>query len=93
MRLVVQRVKRAKVTVNNNITGEINDGLLILAGIRQTDTEEIIEWCCNKISKLRIFEDEDGKMNRSVSDIGGSLLIVSQFYIKTDRTRLFSFFQ
>ena len=84
MRLVIQRVKKAKVTVNNIVTAEIDGGLLVLAGIHHTDTKEIIEWGCNKISKLRIFEDEEGKMNRSVLDTGGSLLIVSQFTLYGD---------
>src|SRR5690625_171368 len=79
MRIVIQRVKKANVTVRNRIIGEIDEGLLILAGIHQNDTKEIIEWGCKKISRLRIFEDEQGKMNRSVTDIGGSVLVVSQF--------------
>src|SRR5690625_6041246 len=79
MRLVIQRVKKANVTVRNRIIGEIDEGLLILAGIHQNDTKEIIEWGCKKITRLRIFEDEQGKMNRYVTDIGGSVLIVSHF--------------
>lgn len=79
MKLVIQRVKKAKVTVDNRVVGEIEEGLFVLAGIHAADTEEMIEWGCHKISKLRIFEDAEGKMNLSVSDIGGSLLIVSQF--------------
>lgn len=79
MRIVIQRVKRASVTVNNSITGKINHGLLLLVGIHDSDTKEEIDWCCEKISKLRIFEDDDGKMNLSVRDMSGGLLVVSQF--------------
>src|SRR5690625_2014485 len=87
MRLVIQRVKKANVTVRNRIIGEIDEGLLILAGIHQNDTKEIIEWGCKKITRLRIFEDEQGKMNRSVTDIGGSVLVVSQFTLYGDASK------
>ena len=87
MRLVIQRVKKANVTVRNRIIGEIDEGLLILAGIHQNDTKEIIEWGCKKITRLRIFEDEQGKMNRSVTDIGGSVLVVSQFTLYGDANK------
>lgn len=79
MRIVIQRVKSASVTVNSEVTGSIEKGLLLLVGIHQTDTKEQIDWCCRKILKLRIFEDSDGKMNKSLLDVGGELLIVSQF--------------
>lgn len=79
MRIVIQRVNRASVTVNGVIFGKINKGLLLLTGIHQTDTKEQANWCCSKILKLRIFDDEEGKMNRSVKDIGGGILVVSQF--------------
>lgn len=79
MRIVIQRVKRASVTVNGSVTGQINQGLLLLVGVHETDTKEKIDWCCQKISKLRIFEDEEGKMNISVRDIKGGILVVSQF--------------
>jgi D-aminoacyl-tRNA deacylase len=79
MRIVVQRVKRASVTVNGAISGEIGPGLLLLVGIHENDTEEQMQWCCDKVSKLRIFEDDEGKMNRSVQDTGGGILVVSQF--------------
>ena len=79
MKIVVQRVKRASVTVEGNVTGSINHGLLLLVGIHETDSKKETDWCCRKISKLRIFEDEEGKMNRSVQDVGGGLLVVSQF--------------
>lgn len=79
MKIVVQRVKRASVTVNGNVTGSINHGLLLLIGIHESDSKEEIDWCCRKISKLRIFEDDEGKMNRSVQDVEGGILAVSQF--------------
>ena len=79
MRIVIHRVKRASVTINGKISGEINHGLLLLVGIHQNDTKEIINWCCKKISKLRVFNDEDDKMNLSLQDVKGGLLVVSQF--------------
>ena len=79
MRIVIQRVSRASVTINGKITGKIERGLLLLAGIHETDTKEQADWCCTKIPKLRVFEDDEGKMNRSVKDINGGLLVVSQF--------------
>lgn len=79
MKIVVQRVKRASVTVDGTITGQINEGILLLVGIHQEDTQKIINWCCEKVSKLRIFEDEEGKMNLSVRDVNGGILVVSQF--------------
>lgn len=79
MRTVIQRVSEASVTVEGEITGAIEHGLLILLGIEDADTTEDIEWLCRKIINLRIFNDEDGVMNRSVIDIDGGLLVVSQF--------------
>ncbi len=79
MRIVIQRVQRASVTVGGTITGQIEKGLLLLVGIHQTDTKKEIDWCCRKIPKLRIFEDSDGKMNESVADHNGGILVVSQF--------------
>lgn len=79
MKAVIQRVKSSSVMVDNEITGAIDHGLLVLIGIHQDDTKEQMEWVCNKITKIRIFEDEDGKMNRSVQDVGGGILLVSQF--------------
>ncbi len=81
MKVVVQRVSRAKVTVDREVTGSIGNGLLLLVGIHENDDKSIMRWVSDKILKLRIFQDEAGKMNRSVSDIGGSLLVVSQFTI------------
>lgn len=79
MKIVLQRVKRASVTVDKQITGAIKKGLLLLVGVHQNDGEKEAEWCAEKIPKLRIFEDEEGKMNRSLLDISGELLVVSQF--------------
>ena len=79
MRIVIQRVKSASVTVNDEITGAIKHGLLIFAGVHQDDTEKELKWCCRKIPKLRIFNDDDGYMNRSVQDVEGEILVVSQF--------------
>lgn len=79
MRIVVQRVSSAKVVVDNQIVGKINQGLMLLIGITHTDTPEIISWMAQKISKLRIFNDENDKMNLSIKDIGGEILAVSQF--------------
>lgn len=79
MRAVIQRVTRASVTVAGEITGEINLGLLVLLGVGLGDTEADAQWLAEKIAALRIFEDADGKMNRSVVDVAGGLLVVSQF--------------
>ena len=87
MRAVVQRVSRAKVTVNEQISGEIGLGLLVLLGVGQEDTETDATCLAEKIAGLRIFEDQDGKMNRSVRDMGGSVLAVSQFTVYGDVRR------
>lgn len=79
MRAIIQRVAHASVTIEGNISGAIEAGLLILVGIEEADAEEDIEWLCGKISRMRIFGDEEGKMNRSVVDVDGGLLVVSQF--------------
>ncbi|MCG8373907.1 MAG: D-aminoacyl-tRNA deacylase [Balneolales bacterium] len=84
MRVVVQRVKSASVTVNEEITGAIGKGVLLLVGIHTHDTNEQLRWMCDKILKLRIFEDEEGKMNRSVTDVNGGILVVSQFTLYGD---------
>lgn len=84
MKIVVQRVKRASVTVNGNVTGKINHGLLLLVGIHESDSKKEIDWCCRKVSKLRIFEDNESKMNRSVQDVEGGILVVSQFTLYGD---------
>ncbi len=87
MRAVVQRVSRAKVTVHDWVTGEIGIGVLVLLGVGQSDTEVDATYLAEKIAGLRIFEDQDGKMNRSVADIGGSVLAVSQFTLYGDVRR------
>lgn len=79
MRVVIQRVSRASVTVSGEKTGEIGAGLLVLLGIEDADTEEDIAWLSKKIAQLRIFNDENGVMNRSVRETGGEVLLVSQF--------------
>ena len=79
MRAVIQRVSQASVKVDGKTTGAINQGLLILVGVEDADTQEDIEWLCKKIAGLRIFDDENGVMNRSVMEIDGGLLAVSQF--------------
>ena len=79
MRAVIQRVKEASVKVNGTITGQIGNGLLVLVGIEDADTQEDIEWLTKKIVGLRIFDDENGVMNRSVMDMDGQILAVSQF--------------
>jgi D-aminoacyl-tRNA deacylase len=87
MRAVVQRVSRAKVTVNNLPAGEIGIGILVLLGVGHADSEADAMYLAEKIAGLRIFEDEDGKMNRSVQDVGGSVLTVSQFTLYGDVRR------
>ena len=79
MRAVVQRVKEADVSVDNNITGSINKGLMVLLGVEEGDTEADALYMADKITGLRIFEDEEGKMNLSIKDVGGDILAVSQF--------------
>jgi len=79
MRAVVQRVESASVTINDTLYSKIGQGLLILLGIEHSDTVEDIDWLASKISKLRLFDDENGVMNLSVCDINGEALVVSQF--------------
>lgn len=79
MRLVLQRVSSASVTVDEKITGQIGTGLLILAGIEEADTHEDLAWLVQKVTQMRIFGDAEGKMNLSVKDVAGGLLVVSQF--------------
>lgn len=84
MRAVVQRVVKSKVTVEDNIVGEINKGLMVLLGVGDLDSDPDVEYLAEKIVNLRIFEDDEGKMNRSLIDIGGELLAVSQFTLYGD---------
>ncbi len=79
MRVVIQRVSRASVTVDGKVTGKIGEGVLVLLGIEDADGEEDIRWLSAKIVNLRIFNDEAGVMNRSVIDVDGNILLVSQF--------------
>lgn len=79
MRIVIQRVNEATVKIGNRIAGTIAKGMLVLAGIEHDDTLEDVEWLCSKLVQLRIFDDEKGVMNRSVMEIDGELLVVSQF--------------
>lgn len=79
MKAVIQRVTSASVTVEDKIVGQIGSGIMILLGVEKGDTEAAADWLAEKIAALRMFSDDDGKMNLSVQDIGGSLLVVSQF--------------
>jgi D-tyrosyl-tRNA(Tyr) deacylase len=79
MRIVIQRVSEASVTVNAQVTGEIGNGLLVLVGIEDDDSDEDISWLSNKITNLRIFNDENEVMNLGIKDINGDILLVSQF--------------
>jgi D-tyrosyl-tRNA(Tyr) deacylase len=87
MRAVVQRATRANVTIDGEIVGEIGNGLVVLLGIARDDTKEDADYLLPKIAALRIFDDADGKMNRSLKDIDGGLLIVSQFTLYGDVRR------
>jgi D-tyrosyl-tRNA(Tyr) deacylase len=79
MRAVIQRVSEASVSVNNELKSSIGNGLLVLVGIEEADSKEDIDWLCGKISRLRVFDDENGVMNLSVVESKGEILIVSQF--------------
>jgi D-tyrosyl-tRNA(Tyr) deacylase len=79
MRAVIQRVSKASVTTDKRVLSEIGSGLLVLLGIENADTQEDIEWLCNKIVQLRIFNDSCGVMNLSVQETGGDIIVVSQF--------------
>ena len=79
MRTIIQRVTKASVRIDNQVTGEIGPGLMVLVGIEEADGAEDIDWLCNKLVQLRIFDDETGVMNKSVKETGGEILVVSQF--------------
>ena len=87
MRAVVQRVRRASVTVSGETVGEIGPGLLVLLGVGQTDTEAAADYLADKVAGLRVFEGEAGRMNRAVGEIGGAVLVVSQFTLFGDVRR------
>ena len=84
MKLVIQRVKNAKVDVDGKTVGSIEKGFLVLLGVTHTDTKETADYLVKKLCKLRVFEDENGKMNLNIKDVGGQLLIVSQFTLYAD---------
>ena len=84
MRVILQRSKRASVTVEGSITGAIDSGYVLLVGITHEDTEKDADYCARKIAQMRLFEDEDGKMNRSIFENGGDILSISQFTLYGD---------
>jgi D-tyrosyl-tRNA(Tyr) deacylase len=84
MRAIIQRVSEAKVRIDGQIIGEIGQGLLVLLGVAKPDNSDIARWLADKIVSLRVFNDNEGKMNRDVSEIGGSILVVSQFTLYGD---------
>ena len=84
MRLVVQRVKNAKVEVDNKIVGQINQGYMVLVGVGTNDTEKEADYLKKKLINLRVFEDENGKMNLGLKDVNGELLLISQFTLYAD---------
>ncbi|MCQ2306813.1 MAG: D-aminoacyl-tRNA deacylase [Bacteroidales bacterium] len=79
MRLVIQRVSRASVTIGGVLKSEIGKGLMILLGVEDADSQEDVEWLCQKVTRLRIFEDENEAMNLDINQVGGEFLVVSQF--------------
>ena len=87
MKIVVQRVSEAKVEVDKEVIGKIDKGLMLLVSFTQTDTEKNIDWMINKVTNLRIFDDESGIMNKSVLDINGSILSISQFTLYGDANK------
>ena len=84
MRAIVQRVSRASVTVENEVTGAIERGFLVLLGVSKDDTQDDVIYLAGKIAGLRVFEDDAGKMNRALDDVGGKMLVVSQFTLLGD---------
>lgn len=84
MRIVLQRSKQASVTVDGEVTGAIESGFVLLVGITHDDTKADVEYAANKIAGLRLFEDEEGKMNRSIDEVGGAILSISQFTLYGD---------
>lgn len=86
MKLLIQRVKKAEVSVDEKVVGKIEKGFLVLCGITHSDTKKEVEYLAKKLCNLRVFEDENNKMNLSIKDIGGELLIISQFTLYADCT-------
>ena len=84
MRLVIQRVKKASVTIEGNVVGSIDKGLLIFLGVGEGDTRSMVDKYVDKLAKLRIFEDENGKTNLDINDVNGKLMVVSQFTLYAD---------
>ena len=84
MKTIIQRVNYSSVSVEGNVVGQINTGLCVLVGAEPDDTQKDVEWIANKLVNLRIFEDENGKMNKSLLDINGEVLLVSQFTLLAD---------
>lgn len=87
MRVLVQRVSSASVTIDGRVAGAIGGGLLLLVGFTHADQAEALEWMADKVCGLRIFADEEGKMNRSLTDVSGDLLVVSQFTLYGDAVK------
>ena len=79
MKLIIQKVKKAKVEIKNNVVGQIDKGYMVLLGVKKGDTEKEADYLAKKLCNLRIFEDDNGKMNLSIKDVNGELLIISQF--------------
>ncbi|MBE2225632.1 MAG: D-tyrosyl-tRNA(Tyr) deacylase [Anaerolineae bacterium] len=84
MKILLQRVSKARVTVDDKIVGEIGRGFVILLGVTHTDTPQEADWLANKVAGIRLFEDDQGKMNASLADVAGELLVVSQFTLYGD---------
>lgn len=84
MKVLIQRVKEAKVTIEGNVNGRINGGYLLFVGLTHEDDEKVVEKLANKVKDLRLFEDENGKMNLSITDVGGDILSISQFTLYAD---------
>ena len=87
MKALIQRVRHAEVAINGGVAGKIGQGLLVLLGVAPADDAEIGAYLAERCATLRIFEDENGKMNRSLSDVGGAMLVVSQFTLFADNTQ------
>ena len=84
MKVVLQRTKQASVTVNQEVTGSISHGYMLLVGITHDDTMKDVDYCAREVAEIRLFEDEEGKMNRSIHEVGGQILSVSQFTLYAD---------